>query len=226
MPLWERLDSLYFMRHDADEIAWHTFTLHQRSLSPPIVKAREAAQAGNLQVMVYADDFPELFLRITGCFGALGLSILDAKVHTSARAWALDSFLLADPRERPVAEMVDTVEKALLASLRAERPRVPQAGRISRQAKHFPIPPQISIRPDEAGQRFILNLTATDRPGLLFTIAQVLSEHGIEVEMARITTLGERAEDTFVIKGGALAMPDRLLEVERALLARLATPAN
>ena len=222
MPLWERLDSLYFMRHDADEIAWHTATLHQRSLSPPIVKAREDASTGNLQVMVYANDLAELFLRITACFGSLGLSILDAKVHTCPRAWALDSFLLADPRERPVAEMIDTVEKALLASLRAERPRVPQAGRISRQAKHFPIPPRISIRPDESGQRFILHLTATDRPGLLFTVAQVLAEHSIELEMARITTLGERAEDTFVIKGEALTHPDHLLEVERTLLARLA----
>lgn len=226
MPLWERLDSLYFMRHDADEIAWHTFTLHQHSFSPPIVKAREAAPAGNLQVMVYTDDLPGLFLRITGCFGALGLSILDAKVHTSARDWALDSFLLADPRERPIAELIDSVENALLASLRAAHPHMPQAGRISRQAKHFPIPPQISIRPDESGQRFILHLTATDRPGLLFTIAQVLAEHDIELEMARITTLGERAEDTFVIKSEALTLPDRLLEVERALLASLATSAN
>lgn len=220
--LWERLDPVYFMRHTADEIAWHTLHLYHRPAPPPTIQARPDRATGNLQVMVYTQDRPDLFLRITGYFGRLGLSILDAKIHTTAHGYALDSFLLADPLERPRPELIAQLERGFAASLTADRPHTPQTGRLSRLARHFPISPQVSIRPDEAGHRHILTLTATDRPGLLFTIAQVLADHHIDLDMARITTLGERVEDTFVLKSEDLTRPGQTLALERALLQRLA----
>ncbi len=79
----------------------------------------------------------------------------------------------------------------------------------------------MSIRPDEAGRHYILSLTAADRPGLLFDIAETLSSHGIRLHTAKIATLGERVEDTFLLTGAALAQDTQLLRVERALLERL-----
>ena len=47
---------------------------------------------------------------------------------------------------------------------RAEPLRTPARGRISRQLKHLPIQPEVSIRPDERGQYQLLSITAGDRP--------------------------------------------------------------
>jgi [protein-PII] uridylyltransferase len=54
-------------------------------------------------------------------------------------------------------------------------------------------------RPQEDGLTAVLNVTASDRPGLLANIALVLVELGLEITSARITTLGERVEDVFLV---------------------------
>ena len=100
-------------------------------------------------------------------------------------------------------------------------PERPSRGRLSRQVKHFPITPEVSLRADEAGRHFILSLSAADRPGLLFDVAEVLALLGIRLHAARIDTLGERVEDTFLLSGGGLSQDAQLLRVEREILDRL-----
>jgi [protein-PII] uridylyltransferase len=62
---------------------------------------------------------------------------------------------------------------------------------------------------------------AVDRPGLLFTVASTLDEHNINVHTAKIATLGERVEDTFLVSGAELAKTASLLRLETELLERL-----
>src|SRR6185436_18101497 len=84
--LWAQLDITYFLRHDAQEIAWHTRNLHYRvETDKPVVKARLAPFGEGLQVMIYAPDKEALFARICGYFERAGFSIAEAKVHTSRK---------------------------------------------------------------------------------------------------------------------------------------------
>ena len=78
------------------------------------------------------------------------------------------------------------------------------------------------MRPDETRQHFILSVTAADRPGLLFAIAEVLVEHGIALQAAKIVTLGERAEDVFLLDTRGLEHERDALRLEQALHAVLA----
>ena len=94
-------------------------------------------------------------------------------------------------------------------------------GRLSRQVKHFPIKPEATIRGDEKGAHFLLALTAADRPGLLYTVANTLAEHGANLHTAKITTLGERAEDVFLISGGDLRESTNRIRLETELMERL-----
>ena len=222
--LWSELDAVYFMRHSAEEIAWHTRVLYFRpDTAEAVVKARVAEEEDGVQVMVFTPDQKELFVRLTGFFGRLGFTILDAKVHTTRHGHALDSFMLQDPGgEASYRDVITLIEHELTAYLaHPDAIHRPSRGRMSRQVKHFPITPQVSIRADEAGRHYILSLTAADRPGLLFDIAEVLSSHGIRLHTAKIATLGERVEDTFLLTGTVLAQDALLLRVERDLLERL-----
>src|SRR5690606_6392181 len=94
----------------------------------------------------------------------------------------------------------------------------PVRGRISRRSRIFPLNPTVELRPDERGRHWLLSITANDRTGLLYRIALVLERHGINLYTARITTLGERAEDVFVIDGPALGNPKHELQIEAELL--------
>jgi len=68
----------------------------------------------------------------------------------------------------------------------------------------------------------VLTLTAGDRPGLLYRVALILLEHSVRLRGAKITTLGERAEDTLLISGDELQTPEAEDALRRDLLEVLA----
>ncbi|MGE5169027.1 MAG: [protein-PII] uridylyltransferase, partial [Rudaea sp.] len=179
LALWRTLDTPYFQRHTADEIAWHARHLYWRvDGKAPVVKVRLAREGAGLQALVYLPDQPGLFARICGFFGRAGLSILDAKVHTSRHGYALDTFAMHDP-VNPNASYRDTIqfiEYELARSLASPAPLEPPGeGRIPRQLRHFPLTPEVRIFPDDKGTHFILEIVAGDRPGLLARIAYFLA---------------------------------------------------
>ena len=221
ITLWEQLDTSYFLRHDADEIAWHTRALYYRPENPePVVRARINPAGDGIQVMIYVADQPELFARICGFFARLGMSIVEAKVHTTRHNYALDSFVLLLPGETAAyRDIIGLVEHDLAEVLQSHQPlQAPPPVRLSRQVKHFPIVPEVQIRPDERGNQYIMSVAAADRPGLLYAVARILSTHGIFIRSAKIATLGERAEDTFLISGSELGKMVRLVHIEQELL--------
>ncbi|HET9046838.1 MAG TPA: [protein-PII] uridylyltransferase [Casimicrobiaceae bacterium] len=227
LGLWKHLDTPYFQRHTADEIAWHARHLYWRvERTAPVVKARLARDGAGLQVLVYLPDQKELFARVCGFFGRAGLSILEAKVHTTRNGYALDTFAVHDPAN-PMASYRDTiqlVEFELTRLLADHAPlEAPAEGRISRQLRHFPLTPQVQICPDERGTHYILEVVAGDRPGLLARIAYVLARNNVNVASAKINTLGERAEDVFLIDGARLHDEQALLRLETALFEQLKT---
>jgi [protein-PII] uridylyltransferase len=220
-PLWKTLELSYFVRHDAGDIAWHARSLCRFVESKePIVRARLSSIGEGLQVLVYAPDRADLFARICGYFDSAGFNILDAKVHTSKTGYALDTFQVISPQiDGHYRDLISLVETQASQALNAQGPLVePNRGRLSRRVKSFPVTPRISLRPDERGQRWLLGISASDRSGLLYSIARVLAEYHINLQLAKITTLGERVEDTFLIDGAALQQNRLQLEIESRLL--------
>jgi [protein-PII] uridylyltransferase len=94
---------------------------------------------------------------------------------------------------------------------------------LSRRSRYFPIKPSVALRADERGRHYLLSVNAADRTGLLYSIASVLSKHGVNLQTARVTTLGERVEDVFVIDGAPLANLKQQLQLETDLLEALAS---
>ena len=205
-PLWGKLEDSYFLRHEAKEIAWQTrLLLTHVETRQPIVRARLSPAGDGIQVMIYAPDRADLFARICGFFERLGYSIVEARIHTTHHGYALDSFLVLDESDRSVrySDLIAHIEKELTVRLASTMPpEPPLEGRVSRRVKHFPIQPSVTLNPDEKSAYHVLSLVAGDRPGLLSRVAYVLLNHGASLHTARINTLGNRAEDTFLISGG------------------------
>ena len=225
--LWAQLDEGYFLRHEAQEIAWHTRLLNRQvNSAQPVVKARLSAAGEGIQVMIYTPDRDDLFARICGFFERVNFNIVEAKIHTTRHGYALDSFLILDEENRTshYRDLLSYIEYELAQRLLQDTPlEPPLQGRLSRHLKHFPIAPQVSIRPDEKGAYHILSVTAGDRPGLLSRIARVFVAHRIHLHTAKINTLGERAEDTFLIAGEELENPKAVIRLETDLLKQLET---
>jgi [protein-PII] uridylyltransferase len=241
--LWDTLDLGYFMRHQADEIAWHTRVLTRQlaisarseataasipdgEVTTPeaaIVRARLSPEGEGLQVLVYAPDQNDLFARICGYFDNAGFSILDARIHTTLKRHALDTFQVVAPTlSDHYRELIAMVENNLASTIDQRGPLPPPSkGRLSRRVKNFPITPRVDLRPDEKAQRWLLSISASDRAGLLYCISRVLAQHELSVQLAKVTTLGERVEDTFLISGPELQVNKRQIQIETELLETL-----
>ncbi len=227
--LWATLDVSYFMRHDAADIAWHTRHLSRHvGTAKPVVRARQSLAGDGLQVMVYAADQADLFARICGYFDRVGFSILDARVHTANNGYALDTFqvVASSASEQPghYRELTHMVESDLMRVIEEGGPLPePARKRVSRRVKSFPVAPRVTLRPDEKAQRWLLAISASDRAGLLYLVARILAQHHLSVQLAKVSTLGERVEDTFLIQGPELQNNARQIQIETELLRELSS---
>ena len=232
-PLWKTLEVSYFARHDAADIAWHARSLWRHVQSPePIVRARPSSVGDGLQVLVYCPDRPDLFARICGYFDSAGFSIQDAKIHTTRAGYALDTFQVVSPQTDAddsvnYRDLISLVETQATMALASEGPLPePRRGRVSRRVRSFPVTPRVSLAPDERAQRWLLTVSASDRSGLLYDVARVLARHHVNLQLAKVSTLGERVEDTFLVDGPALQHPRAQLRIESELLDAVAATAG
>ncbi len=204
--VWAHTDASYFQRFDSAEIVWHALVLNDDpSPAHAVVKVRPQADDDPQQgyaVMVMTHDQPGLFARITGFFEKLAFDIAAARIYTTSHGYALDIFQIlpkADSAGR-YQDVVGMLERELARVLNdATAPLSTSSGRISRQVKHFPIEPAVTLTASRRKPYYELTVSCADRPGLLSSIARVLLAAGIDLHDARITTLGQRAEDVFIL---------------------------
>lgn len=222
---WDNFDVAYFMKHSVRNIVWHAKVLlpHLDSSKSFVASRPLRGMEHAHEILILTQDRPELFARIVSNLQQYGLSIAEARIHTGRDGRVVDSFIVVDDGSDPNFEQEFARFQEILAEKLdlAEKLPPPLRGRPSRQSKLFPISPQASLRPDVAGKQYMLSIVTTDRLGLLAYIARVFVQYGINLVTARITTLGERAEDVFLIESFKLRDPVFCAEFEKAVLEAL-----
>ena len=201
--LWDNVGTGYFGRFEPDEIAWQSrlLTPHVNTASP-IVRARLSPSGDGIQVMIYTRDQDDLFARICNFFDRMAYNIVQAKIYTTNHGYALNSFIVLDQSGKSVSYsgLLKFIEAELTAKLVATAPlETPLQGRISRQVKHMPFATQIKFNKELQGINHTVEIVAGDRPGLLARVAFTFLQHGVDLHNAKINTLGNRAEDSFLI---------------------------
>ncbi len=225
--LWQDLPEDYFMRYSVDEVVWHAkVILGEGSLEGVRVELCPRSERGGSALFLYTPVIDRLFNRTTALIDQIGLTITDARIITSSRGYAIDTFLLLDSAGEPVVDSYDAEE--LVTLMRQEllsesgSVKIPSR-RPPRRIRQFHIPTQVGFHQDDGQRRTIVELFTTDYPGLLSRVGQVFYEQGIVLQNAKIATFGSKAEDVFFVtdsKGDVLdaAAQDSLREaLEQAL---------
>lgn len=204
--IWNTLDEDYFLQDSTSEIAWQTAAIirHGDSQKPLVLihDAKGGAAEGCIQIMVYMRNRADLFAATTAALEQLHLNIVEARISSASSNFSLSSFVVMeehdsynqDPKRR------SRIKKKLIAELNDPNkyPELIQR-RVPRQLKHFAFPTEVTLSNDTVNQRTVMEVITPDRPGLLAHVGRILLEMGISLVTARITTLGERVEDVFVI---------------------------
>ena len=188
---------------------------------------------GATLVTVYAADHPGLFYRIAGAIHVAGGNIIDARIHTTRDGMAIDNFLVQDPYGQPFREdnQLDRL-KAMVAEGLTNRAKLEAKLETRtaplRRAEAFKVPPSVIIDNGASNRFTVIEVTAADRPALLYHLAQALFQSKAILHSAHISTYGERAVDTFYItnlfhekiesKAKMTTLEKRLLEAAHGLL--------
>jgi len=144
-----------------------------------------------------------LFSTICAELELLDLSVHDARIYNANDGMSLDTFFVLDSSGKSFSEdsarikyIAEHLTSALTDAARA--PDIPQR-RTPRQVKSFSIPTVTKMTQDEAKNVSVLEVATPDRPGLLARLASIFVQFNVELQAAKIQTLGERVEDVFFL---------------------------
>lgn len=207
--LWQRFKADYFLRHTHKQIAWHcTNLLRHEDHSKPLILISKKATRGGTEVFVYSKDQEALFATVVAELDRRNFNVHDAQVMTSKDGYVLDTFIVLDQYSEVIDESRHkAIIKHLVHVLEDGRPTKIKTRRVPRNLQHFTVKTKVDFLPTRGKKRTLLEFVALDTPGLLATVGATFADLGIHLHGAKITTIGERAEDLFIItsaSGGRL----------------------
>ncbi len=207
-PLWKRFKLNYFFRYNSAQIAWHTVNLlkHQDHSQPMVLISDQNAR-GATEVFVYHKDMPALFSSVVTEIDNKRLSVHDAKILSSRDDFSLSTFtVLEQDGEHIDPDKIQRLKQAIEMALLAPEKVNTQQTRLARVKRQFKFEPEVTFLATRRKHTQI-EVVAFDAPGILANIGEVFRCSGLMLDTAKISTIGERAEDLFIVstaEGNAL----------------------
>ncbi len=211
--LWKSLPQNVFLSFSRDQLAWAASqVLHADPTRSAVVAVREVEELGVSELLVHSKDYDGLFAAVTVVIDEIGLDVLSARVISTGSGWSFDLFQLMD-RHSYALNHIDSerLQTRLLEVLGEMRVPVPMVRKIPRRLRPFKSSVRIRFSAALGGEMTLMDLACSDRPGLLSQISVVMLSGGIRIHDARITTLGDRVEDAFIISDQHNAPLDRVM---------------
>jgi len=201
--LWKDFHDEYFQRFSPDEIAWHAEIIEQSQHDPnKTVFIRPDTQRGATEILIYAPVHTKFFSLATHGLEQLGLNILDARIYTTRSGMATDSFLVLENDGSACTESfrIDEIRERLESLINNPDAEIKTLDyQLPRRQRNFETPTRIKFKHNEEKQITELTINAADRRGLLADIAMGLYETKSRIIMAKISTIGEVAQDVLHI---------------------------
>lgn len=222
--LWQNFTDEYFLSQSHRDIAWqmHEIITHQDRIgNNAIISLQSHADLAldAMQLFICLLDRKNLFALTVCVLDKFGLSVMSANIVTVSitnQPCALDNYIIIDKfakRDAKGALMSDfltnpirqdELRSALINTFNDGHCLAPSPRIDYSRHRHFSVPTQIHFRPARSPthhEHHTLELITKDRPALLATIGMVFYDYGVQIHGARITTMGERAEDVFYVSG-------------------------
>lgn len=201
--LWQRFKADYFLRHTHKQIAWHCEHLLKHSdPSQPLILMSKKATRGGTELFVYTKDQPALFATVVAELDRRNLNVHDAQIMSSKDGYVLDTFMILDQNGHAIDEECQpSLIKHLLSGIETGWQNKLKLRRTPRNLQHFKVKTKVDFLPTKSNKRTLMELVALDTPGLLATVGATFADLNINLHGAKITTIGERAEDLFILTG-------------------------
>ena len=214
--LWVQLPADFFQSKSADNLVLHSIMM-VRHLQRQTSAKNEASDRGKTMLLlrpthsqislgatelsVFCARATDLFARITAILAGEHANVLEAHVFAieeQNKGYSLISCILLGEDGNPISKRHYS-ELRQRVTHKLHQKELPSTGhlRLGPKVKKFWFVPHIVF--NHTASKMQLRVECIDFPGLLALIANHLHRHGLEIEQATITTIGDRAMDTFVL---------------------------
>ncbi|PPR28354.1 MAG: Bifunctional uridylyltransferase/uridylyl-removing enzyme [Alphaproteobacteria bacterium MarineAlpha10_Bin1] len=238
----DRLFPPYWLAFDSATHARHARLVRDADSRGALLEldTRIDTQRAATEITLYAKDQPGMFSAVAGAMAAAGASIVDAKVFTTSDGMALDGFWVQDALGGPfdnqekLARILSLLEQALTGATPLDsmvqvdgmlhgRQRLPARSRAAQ------VTPRVLVDNQASSQHTVSEINGRDRPGLLYDIGRALTDLGLSIVTAQISTYGAQAVDVFYVKdryGMQVTKKADIARVRSQLLSALEAPIS
>ena len=196
----------------------------------PLVETRIDRARDATEMTLYTPDYIGLFAAIAGAVAASGANIVDARVSTTGDGMAIDTIWMQASGGGALrdAGRLERLKQSVVRALAgesgdADRVLAAAAPRLARSAS-IVVEPHVLVDNGASRSHTVIEVSARDRPGLLYDITRTLSACGLSIVSAHISTVGSRAVDVFYVKdrfGHKLAHDAQIAQVRDRLTGML-----
>ncbi|MCC2606059.1 [protein-PII] uridylyltransferase [Planctobacterium marinum] len=227
LKAWENFPPDYFARFKPEQIAWHThIVLHNQynEQYPLVVAVTDGTAKSGTELMLYGADRPRLFAQVASVLDSRNCSIQDAQLMTTKDGYIFDSFIILEQDGKRISSpsRLKSLQDAIVTQL--QKPGVEHVNkrRIPRQLKQLAVPTKVRFFGNQDDVT-MMELEALDAPGLLAKLGHIFVEQDLSLHHAKITTIGERAEDLFILSNGEgkCLSNEQQVELKRKVTERL-----
>lgn len=202
---WNSMEkSEFFSRQNQNDVARITELLFEIDHQQTHIFVQTQSHLGATELMIYMPDRDFLFAHITHALDQLNMTVVEARVFSTADGMTLVIMYFLD---RETMSFVDEsqhtdIQQCIAQQLELDTPDIElnSTGNAlqSRRVRCFQTPTEITFTQLNEN-RTELSITTKDIPGLLSRIGYALRASNLRLHDAKIHTVGEKAEDTFII---------------------------
>ncbi|MEM1261869.1 MAG: [protein-PII] uridylyltransferase [Pseudomonadota bacterium] len=196
-PVWSILTDEHFLRYRPEEIAWQTRVLHRFGLDGACYDIDTNAKT--VAIFLYTPRRYRTFADTTAFLDDLGIGVQDARIVAATNGYSLDTYVVSETARERLADIRERLDRLIKTAMDPSADWQPTVNRRrSRRARVFDTAIDVRFSADEGG-RTVLELDCGDHPGLLSSVGEVFAENNVNISMAKIVTIGEKAEDVFYL---------------------------
>jgi [protein-PII] uridylyltransferase len=219
------------LSNSPEEIAAHIRILLRLDSEPLIMQICHQPELGYSLFTIATRDIPALFSKITGVMAANGINILGAQIHTSSNGKVLDILQVNSPQgfiitdEKRWQRIKDDMQSVVEGKVRVQTLVDKRKSSIYPGEKSKPrFPARVEIDNEVSLDYSVIDIYTHDTIGLLYRITAALSELGLYIGVAKISTKVDQVADVFYVRdifGHKITSAEKLAEIRNRLLAAI-----
>ncbi len=194
--VWDQLPDAYFSKYQLEQLSNQAKTVAASKRKTSIfVRSRKNL----IEIFIFTPNQAGLFLKTIRSFEQLSLETIDSDIHTTNDGkYAMNTFICRHKilGGNLIQRDIQNIEQKIINAISSKDFKATSKLK-TKYKKVFERPTRVHISPTNNRDASLVMLETLDQPHLLSKVANIFLDHGISIDSARITTLGEKVEDNF-----------------------------